>query len=101
MKAILLFNVIMNTRTKLGTSLIGLSDGEGDAFRHTLWNYRMSQDIGRSEAKKFGDAHERGNAYLQYSRGQEYGAGNSPGSRNMDLHNNHIGRNLQPRNGSE
>jgi len=76
-----------------------LSDGEGDAFRHTLWNYRMSQDIGRSEAKKFGDAHERGNAYLQYSRGQEYGAGNSPGSRNMDLHNNHIGRNLQPRNG--
>ena len=79
----------------------GLRDGEGDAFRHTLWNYRMTQNMGRSEAKKFGDAHERGNWYLQRQRGQEYGAGNSEGSRDMDLHNNHIGRNLQSRDGSE
>ena len=41
----------------------------------------MTQNIGSSEGKKFGDAHERD-------------SGNVPGETRMDLYNNNMGRTL-------
>ena len=73
-----------------------VSDGVGDAFRHALWNYRMTQIIGKSEAKKFGDAHEEGNFFLT-----GYSGGNNAASKAMDLYNNNVGRNLRPIPGSK
>lgn len=56
-----------------------LYNGNGDAFRHALWNYGMSIDVGRDFAKKWSDAHE-------------YGASNNPWiEKTMDLYNNSIG----------
>ena len=37
-----------------------LHNGNGDAFRHTLWNYGMAIDVGQGFAKKWADAHENG-----------------------------------------
>lgn len=59
----------------------GHHNNEADAFRHAYWNYLITQRIGGSEAKKFGDAHER------YSE-------NEMGETLMDLYNNNIGRSL-------
>ncbi|SHK02412.1 DUF6973 domain-containing protein [Paramaledivibacter caminithermalis] len=38
----------------------GLHNGNGDAFRHSLWNCLMSSYTTVSYAKKFADAHEEG-----------------------------------------
>ncbi len=63
-----------------------LGDGEGDAFRHALWAYKMSKEIGDGAARAFGDGHERNDR--------------PDGERLMDLYNNAIGRELasDPRN---
>jgi len=59
-----------------------LYNGNGDAFRHSLWNYGMSQDVGTTFAKTWADAHENGVA-------------NNPWHEKvMDLYNNREGRNL-------
>lgn len=56
-----------------------LHNGNGDAFRHILWNFGMTEDVGSTFAKKWSDAHE-------------YGATGQPLiERNMDLYNNAIG----------
>ena len=56
-----------------------LHNGNGDAFRHILWNYGMTIDVGASFAKKWSDAHENGTP-------------NNPAlEKKMDLHNNAIG----------
>ena len=59
-----------------------LHNGNGDAFRHTLWNYGMAIDVGQSFAKKWADAHENG------AKGQP------KLEKKMDLYNNKIGRGL-------
>lgn len=60
----------------------GLHNGNGDAFRHALWNYGMAIDVGQSFAKRWSDAHE-------------YGTANNPVlERKMDLHNNSVGLQL-------
>ena len=59
-----------------------LHNGNGDAFRHTLWNYGMGIDVGQSFAKKWADAHENG------------AAGQPALEKKMDLFNNDIGRGL-------
>lgn len=63
-----------------------LGNGEGDAFRHALWAYKMAKDIGDGAARTFGDSHERNDQ--------------PDGERLMDLYNNAIGRQLatDPRN---
>lgn len=59
-----------------------LHNGNGDAFRHTIWNYGMVIDVGHDFAKKWSDAHENG-------------ATNQPSiEKSMDLHNNSIGLSL-------
>ena len=52
-----------------------------DAFRHALWIYKMTKEIGPEAAKEFGEAHERTVV-------------NEPGERMMELYNNEIGRRL-------
>lgn len=60
----------------------GLYNGNGDAFRHALWNFFMVKSVGANFAKKWGDAHE-------------YGAKSQPKiQQTMDLYNNNIGLNL-------
>lgn len=60
----------------------GLHNGNGDAFRHALWNFGMARDVGADFAKKWSDAHE-------------YGAKRQPKiEQSMDLYNNNIGLNL-------
>ncbi|XP_070560500.1 uncharacterized protein [Ptychodera flava] len=54
-------------------------NGEGDAFRHALWMYRVTKTYGAGVAKDFGDAHERSSV-------------NPLNERLMDLYNNEVGR---------
>ncbi|MBK7800084.1 MAG: hypothetical protein IPJ53_13360 [Saprospiraceae bacterium] len=56
-----------------------LHNGNGDAFRHTLWNFGMTIDVGSTFAKTWSDAHE-------------YGTIGQPSiERTMDLFNNSVG----------
>jgi hypothetical protein len=58
-----------------------LHNGNGDAFRHVLWNYGMVCDVGYAFANQWSDAHENGS--------------NSPLlERQMDFYNNDIGLQL-------
>ena len=57
-------------------------DGRGDAFRHSFWSALMTRDLGLANAKYVGDQHEN----LQ--------GGNDPDRKAMDLHNNHLGRQI-------
>ena len=68
-EAISATNLLFLTRT----------NNAGDAFRHAYWSFRMTQEIGVTEAKKFGDAHERES---EQPLDQQL----------MDLFNNHQGR---------
>ncbi len=56
-----------------------LANKNGDAFRHALWNFGMTKDVGSNFAKTWGDAHE-------------YGSTSQPAiQRSMDLYNNSFG----------
>ncbi len=54
---------------------------KADAYRHCYWNALMAVHIGAGQAKEVADLHEETSA-------------NPIGERNMDLHNNQVGRNL-------
>ena len=56
-----------------------LHNGNGDAFRHTLWNFGMTIDVGSTFAKTWSDAHEYGSV------------GQPTIERTMDLFNNNVG----------
>ncbi|KAI5777899.1 hypothetical protein EDC01DRAFT_791258 [Geopyxis carbonaria] len=58
-----------------------LHNGRGDAFRHCYWSALMTIDVGASEAKAVGDAHEAEGA-------------NPPQEKAMDLANNASGRSV-------
>ena len=54
-------------------------NGNGDAFRHALWNYGMAVDVGSSFARQWSNAHENGTS-------------NNPAlEKQMDLFNNGVG----------
>lgn len=58
-----------------------LNNNAADAFRHALWNAKMTATIGAELAKKFADAHEE--------------APNNPAAEKaMDLHDNAKGRTI-------
>lgn len=67
------------------------SGGQLDAFKHTLWMAKLSQDIGKKASLKLGKAHEKGN-YKSYKKGR-HEDGNLPDkiSSDMDLFNNRVG----------
>jgi len=73
-----------------------LLKGEGnglqvDAFRHTFWMARLTQEIGWRRAKKLGNAHEKGN-YRDFKK-QKNEDGVIPDKINsdMDFYNNNVG----------
>ncbi len=51
-----------------------------DAYRHVLWSYLLTNRYGAEFAERVTDAHEQGDT------------GNTPSEREMDIHNNSIGR---------
>ena len=57
-------------------------DGPGDAFRHAYWSALMTRELGLATAKYVGDQHEN------------LAGGNDPKKEAMDLHNNHLGRQI-------
>ena len=64
-----------------GNPIAGGDDGHNDAFRHTLWNARMTKSFGEDFAAAFGTAHE--------------GIPNNQADREaMDLYNNEVGRRI-------
>lgn len=70
------------TEQKYLNSSSVMHNGNGDAFRHAIWNFGMTNDVGADFAKKWSDAHE-------------YGTSGQPAiERSMDLYNNSIGINL-------
>ena len=64
-----------------------LRNDTADAFRHALWSFLMTRELGPEMAKRFGDDHEISEP-------------NPDDERLMDLYNNHMGRvlALDPRN---
>jgi peptidoglycan hydrolase-like protein with peptidoglycan-binding domain len=67
-------------QNEYGKENSSLGDGEGDAFRHALWSYKMTKELGEGAAKRVGDSHERNDR--------------PDGERLMDLLNNEVGRRL-------
>ena len=59
----------------------GGHNNEADAYRHALWNFLMARKFGKEQAEKWANAHE------EFSD-------NPDKEKEMDLHNNQIGRNL-------
>jgi len=51
-----------------------------DAYRHILWSYLLTKQFGKEFAEQVTGAHQQGDT------------GNTPSERDMDLHNNRIGR---------
>ena len=74
------------TERKFGYS--GLGD-RSDAFRHGIWNAEMSILIGSKKAELFATAHEDKDVTGVESDGYPKTA-----HRDMDLHNNEVGRNI-------
>lgn len=75
------------TKSKFGYN--GLGD-KSDAYRHGSWNALMTRDISRAWAKSYATAHEdKTDAELV---GKESDGYKKTAHRDMDLHNNEIGR---------
>lgn len=85
---------IATTQTEIKFGYSGLGD-RSDAFRHGIWNAEMTILIGENKAELFATAHEDINTEEYESDGflkTEH--------RNMDLHNNGIGREIGKNSGS-
>lgn len=84
-------NIATNqTEIKFGRN--GLGD-KSDAFRHGIWNAEMTILIGKEKAELFATAHEDKDV-----TGTESDGFPKTAHRDMDLHNNEIGRNLGEKN---
>ena len=78
---------IANTPTLNGDK----NGGQVDAFRHSYWQARLTQTIGKRASYKLGKAHEKGN-YIYYKRHKlEDGTIPDKISTDMDLFNNSVG----------
>lgn len=78
------------TETKFGAN--GLGD-KSDAFRHGIWNAEMTYLIGETKAELFATAHEDKDV-----SGTESDGFLKTEHKNMDLHNNEVGRTLAVQN---
>lgn len=78
------------TEVKFGSN--GLGD-RSDAFRHGIWNSEMTILIGKEKAELFATAHEDKDVTGNESDGYPKKA-----HRDMDLHNNEVGRSIGERN---
>lgn len=80
----------IQTEAKFGYS--GLGD-KSDAFRHGIWNAEMAILLGEEKAELFATAHEDKDI-----SGTESDGFSKEEHKNMDLHNNEVGRNIGVRN---
>ena len=71
--------------------------GQLDAFKHSFWMARLSQNIGKRAALKLGKAHEKGNYQTYIKQQLEDGYLPDKPSTKMDLFNNSIGATLGER----
>lgn len=78
------------TERKFGYSRLG---DQSDAFRHGIWNAEMTVLISKEKAKLFATAHEDKDVMGKESDGYPKTA-----HRDMDMHNNEVGRNIGERN---
>ncbi len=78
------------TEAKFGTSGLG---NRSDAFRHGIWNAEMTVLIGKERAELFATAHEDKDVTGTESDGYPKTA-----HRDMDLHNNKVGREIGEKN---
>ena len=62
--------------------------GKYDAFRHVLWMYQLSENIGVEKARRIGNIYERYNEYIFKVNPN---SGYDLASMNMDLYNNEVG----------
>lgn len=83
---------IATTQTETKFGLNGLGD-RSDAFRHGIWNAEMTVMIGKEKAELFATAHEDKDVTGTESDGYPKTA-----HRDMDLHNNEVGRNIGEKN---
>lgn len=65
-----------------------IESGKFDAFRHVLWLYKLSQNIGIEKARRVGQIYEN---YNQYVFKVNPDSGYDLASKNMDLYNNEVG----------
>ena len=81
---------IANTTTLDGDK----NGGQVDAFRHSYWQARLTQGIGKRASYKLGKAHEKG-SYIYYKRHKlEDGTIPDKISSDMDLYNNKVGASI-------
>ena len=78
------------TEAKFGTNGLG---HRSDAFRHGIWNAEMTVLIGKERAELFATAHEDKDVTGTESDGYPKTA-----HRDMDLHNNEVGREIGEKN---
>lgn len=79
---------IATSQTEIKFGYNGLGD-RSDAFRHGIWNAEMTVLIGKQKAKLFATAHEDIDVAGNESDGYPKSA-----HKEMDLHNNEVGRNI-------
>jgi hypothetical protein len=65
-----------------------IESGKCDAFRHVLWMYKLSQNIGTEKARRIGKIYEN---YNEYVFKKNPNSGYDLASMNMDLYNNEVG----------
>lgn len=91
------FNVTQIARTKTDSikqNNILKGNGNGgqvDAFRHTFWMAKLTNEIGWRKANKLGEAHEKGNYKDYKKRILEDGVIPDKVSSEMDFFNNAVG----------
>lgn len=79
---------IANSQTEAKFGFNGLGD-RSDAFRHGIWNAEMTVLIGKEKAELFATAHEDKDV-----TGNESDGYSKTAHKEMDLHNNEVGRNI-------
>ncbi len=79
---------IQKTNSMIGNDNSG---GKLDAFKHSYWMARLTQDIGKRAAYTLGKAHEKGNYQTYQKRKLEDGLLPDKPSTDMDLYNNKVG----------
>lgn len=65
-----------------------IESGKYDAFRHVLWMYKLSENVGIEKARRIGKIYEN---YNKYVFKQNQNSGYDLASMNMDLYNNEVG----------
>lgn len=83
---------IATSQTEIKFGYNGLGD-RSDAFRHGIWNAEMTVLIGKEKAELFASAHEDTDVM-----GNEADGYTKVAHRDMDLHNNEVGRNIGEKN---